>query len=133
MRRAAAAIAPLLILAACATPREACINDATHDLRRVNALVVETQQNLARGFGLETRQETRVVPSRCTGHGTDPEGNDFTFRYSCERTEVHDREYPVTIDIAAERRKLDQLLDQQRRLERQSQAQVQACIAAHPE
>ncbi len=133
MRRAATAIAALLILGACATPREACINDATRDLRQVNALILETQQNLARGFGLETRQDTRVVPSRCTGHGTDPEGNPFTFSYRCERTEVTDIQVPVTIDIAAERRKLDQLLEQQRRLERQSQAQVQACIATHPE
>ncbi len=131
--RFAAALAPLLILVACATPREACITEANRDLRRVNSLIIETQENLARGYGLETRQETRVRPARCTGRGVDPEGEPFSFRYDCERTEVIDRQVPVTIDLAAEQRKLTQLVAQQRQLERQSQAQVQACIAAHPE
>lgn len=133
MRLAAPALASLVILAACATPRESCINEATRDLRQVNALILETQQNLARGYGLETRQETRVVPSRCTGQGKDAEGNSFSFQYDCERTDVFDTQVPVTIDIAAERRKLDQLVAQQRVLERQAQAQTQACIAAYPE
>jgi len=133
MRLAAAALAPLLVLAACATPRESCITDATRDLRRVNALIVETQENLARGYGLETRQQTRVVHARCTGHGVDGEGEPFSFRYDCPRTDVTETQVPVTIDLAAERRKLDQLVAQQRVLERQSQAQVQGCIAAYPE
>lgn len=128
-----AALVPLLILVACATPREACITEANRDLRRVNALIIETQENLARGYGLETRQDVQVRPRRCTGHSVNSEGEPFTFRYDCDETQVIDRQVPVTIDLAAEQRKLEQLLAQQRQLERQSQAQTQACIAAHPE
>lgn len=131
--RLAAAFIPLLILAACATPREACVNDATRDLNRVNRLITDTQANIGRGFGLETRQETTVRRGRCTGTTVDSEGETISFRYACDRTEVVDREFPVTIDLAAERVKLSQLLDQQSRLERQSQARIQSCIAAHPE
>lgn len=131
--RIAAALAPLLILVACATPRESCINEANRDLRQVNALIIETQGNLARGFGLETRQDTRVRRGRCTGQGVGPDGEPFSFRYDCDRTEVVDTQVPITIDRVAEQRKLTQLIAQQRQLERQAQAQVQACIAAYPE
>ncbi|MCC7322051.1 MAG: hypothetical protein IT542_13865 [Rubellimicrobium sp.] len=133
MRHATLALLPLLALAACATPRESCINDATRDLRQVNALIQTTQANLARGYGIETRQETRVVPGLCDGESVDSQGNVTHFTYQCERTVVNEIEVPVVIDIAAERRHLDQLVEQQRRLERQSQAQIQACIAAYPE
>lgn len=129
MRLVAATLVPLLALAACATPRESCINDATRDLRQVNRFIAETQANIARGYGIEVRQETRVRMGTCTGETE--EGVEFEF--DCEKTEIIDREVPVPLDLAAERARLDSLLAQQATLERQSNAVVQACVAAHPE
>lgn len=131
--RFAAALLPLLALAACATPREACINDATRDLRQVNAFIAETQANLARGYALETRQEARVVRDICEGTIRREDGTVDIIRMPCERTELVDVDRPVPIDLTAERAKLASLLQQQAALERQSQAVIQACVAAHPE
>lgn len=129
MRLVVASLVPLLALAACATPRESCINDATRDLRQVNRFISETQGNIARGFGYETRQETRVRMGTCQGETS--EGVEFEFE--CEKTDIIDRRVPVPLDLAAERARLDSLLAQQATLERQSNAVVQACVAAHPE
>jgi hypothetical protein len=120
---------PLLALVACATPREACINDATRELRTVDQLIAQTQGNINRGYAIAEVQDVRTIRTRCTG--TNPDGTTFTF--PCQQTETVDRQQPVTIDIAAERAKLAQLRQQKTALERQSQATVQACIAAHPE
>ena len=122
-------LAALVLLSACATPREACISEASADLRRVNAFITDTQANIARGYALETRQEVRVREALC--YGLDSEGNPFSFE--CEKTEVIDVQVPVAINLAAEREKLDSLIAQQAVLERQSQARIQACIAAYPD
>lgn len=129
MRLAPLALLPLIVLAACASPRDSCINDATRDLRRVNAFITEAQENIARGYAFETRQEVRVRPDICEGVTEDG----VTFTYECERTAVVDVPFAVPIDIAAERAKLESLLEQQALLERQAEARIEACIAAYPE
>ena len=58
--RPALMILPFLALAACATPREQCIGQATRDLRVLNSLIAETQGNLARGYAIEEQQEVRT-------------------------------------------------------------------------
>lgn len=130
MRLSPLALLPALaLLAACATPRESCISAATGELRRVNSLIATTEANIARGYAFETRQEVRVRDGICEGETS--EGVTFTFE--CEKTEVVDVRVPVPIDVAAERAKLDSLIAQQAILERQSQAQIEACIAAYPD
>ena len=47
------ALVPVLALAACQTPREACLSQASSRLRTVDALIRETQGNLDRGFAIE--------------------------------------------------------------------------------
>ncbi len=120
---------PLLALAACATPRESCISEATRELRTLTALVNETQGNIARGYAIAEVQDVAVRRTRCTG--TNADGSTFTF--PCEETTTVTRQQPVAIDLRAERAKLDSLLERQALLRRQSDAQVQACIAAYPE
>lgn len=118
-----------LLLAACATPREQCINDVTRELRVLNGLVTETQQNISRGYALEEVQEVRVIRTTCTGNNDD--GSTFTF--PCEETQTFNRDVPVAIDLNAERAKLNSLLERQTQLERATDAAIQQCVATYPE
>ena len=128
MRRALFLV-PLLFLAACETPREACINNAMREQRTLNALVETTRANIARGYGLADQQEVRTRPDLCTG--TDATGAPITVR--CEKTEVTTVQVPVAIDLNAERAKLTSLLERHRLMESQTSAVMQQCIAAYPE
>lgn len=127
MRRALF-ILPLLV-AACATPREQCINDASRELRVLNSLVSETRANIDRGYALEETQEVRVVQTTCAG--TNEDGSTFTF--ACEETRTVEREVPVAIDLNAEQAKLDSLLERQSQLRTSTDAAIQQCVRVHPE
>lgn len=118
-----------VILAACATPREQCISEVSRELRVVNGLVTQTQQNISRGYALERVQDIRVVSTTCTG--TNADGSTFTF--PCEETETFNRSVPVAIDLDAERAKLESLLERQAQLQRATDAAIQQCVAAYPE
>jgi hypothetical protein len=127
--RKALLLLPLLALAACQTPREACISNARADLNVINGLIAETEANLARGYGIEQRQEIVDTQDICTQRNED--GSET--RYVCESQDIITIERPVTLDLVAEQRKLDQLRAQQTRLQSQVQQTIQACIAAYPD
>ncbi|MFN3662018.1 hypothetical protein [Yoonia sp.] len=129
MRRPALIILPLLALAACATPREQCINQATRDLRVLTNLVTETQGNLARGYALAEDQQVRTVRRTCRGRNSDG----TTFRYRCDETETFTTTRPVAIDLNAEQAKMNSLLERQRQQRAASDQTVAQCIAIHPE
>lgn len=120
---------PLIALAACATPREQCIAGANRPVATLDRLIIETQGNIRRGFALVEVQDVRVLRSSC--EGTNADGS--TFRFPCEETETFSRQQPVTINIAEERIKLDQLQERRAQSARAASAQVQQCIAVHPE
>ena len=120
---------PALALTACATPREACISSAQRELRIIDRLVAETQANIARGYAVEER--TEVVTVRGTCIGTNDDGSSFTF--SCPETETRTRTEPVAIDLAAERAKLDSLLERQAAQRSATEAAIQQCLVLNPE
>lgn len=122
-------LVPLLALTACATPRETCINQALRDKRIVDALVVETQQNIARGYALQERQDTRTIRDRCTGRT--PSGEEF--RYRCDRVDTFTTSVPVAINLADEQAKLQTLLERQAQNRATSDQAIAQCIAVHPE
>ena len=122
-------VLPFLVLAACQTPREACISQAQGELTVVNRLIAQTERNLARGFGLEERQE--VVIRRDTCEITNPDGTISTFR--CDRQEVVTSEVPVALDLNAERAKLASLREQQAALTSRVQSAIQQCVALYPD
>lgn len=123
MRRALLALP--LALAACETPRQACLSDAGRELATVEGLIREVQGNLGRGYAIEEDQILREVPDLCTVE--DEDGRERT--RLCERMEVRDIERPVAIDLRAERAKLDGLLDQRDSLLRTEGARRAACLA----
>lgn len=114
-----------LLLAACETPREACVSSANRELRTLNILVDETRLNIARGYAIGTRQEVRMVSNTCRTQT--PEGVITTF--PCDKTEIVDVEQPVAIDLNAERAKLDSLLERQAQMNRQLQPVLAQCQA----
>ena len=125
------ALGPLLALglAACQTPREACISQGSSQLRVIEGLIAETQGNLARGYAVEEDQEVRVRRDLCTVENDEGEVS----HVFCDRTVVTDIERPVAVDLAAERRKLDSLLDQRAGLQSQQLSRAQQCVALYPE
>ena len=129
MRQLAIALPALLVLAACATPREACVAAATREGRVVDALVAQTQGNLNRGFAIEERQEVRVRRATCEGEAEDG----TTFEVSCQKTDTVTVRDAVAIDLTAERAKLESLLERQRQNQINAQSAIQQCIAVHPE
>ena len=119
---------PLAALAACATPQEQCISDATRNLRVINGLVNETRANITRGYALEQVQTVRTVPRMCTGETAS--GDSYTYR--CDETETITSSRPVAIDLTAEQAKLTSLLDRQAQAQAASDAAVAQCRALYP-
>ncbi|GGL52128.1 hypothetical protein [Wenxinia marina] len=129
MRPVLPALAAILVLAGCLSPREACIASVSRELNTINSLIAETQGNLARGYALEERTEIYTVPRRCDG--TNADGTTFT--YSCPEQRTRSRNEPVAIDLNAERAKLNSLLERRASMEAGTNAAVRQCIASNPE
>ena len=129
MRLAFLALPAALALTACATPREACIGSVQRELRTIDRLIASTQANLARGYGLEERQEVRTVRGVC--EGTNDDGTTFTF--ACPQTQTRTTQVPVAIDLNAERRTLASLQERRAQQQAATDAAIQQCIARNPE
>lgn len=126
--RAALLIVPIL-LTACATPREACLDEVNREVRILDKLISETQANLTRGFAVEERQEVRTRRTFCTGKNEDGS----TFRFRCEETDTVTRTTPVAIDLNAERAKLTSLEQRQMQNISNAQAGIAQCLTRFPE
>src|SRR6056297_1080886 len=91
------------LVAACSTPRESCISDATSDYRTLQSLISEAQQNISRGYALHSETVPYTVQGIC--YRTDP--NTYqSIPYSCPSTQYRTQTTPVSIDVNAERAKL---------------------------
>jgi len=120
----------LLPLAACATPRQQCERAATEDLRIIDALIVETEQNIARGYRLERETHTRPRLTFCYGHHRYHDRFGLLF---CDTTETVVTERPVAIDVREERAKLASLKEKRPEVARRAARDLAACRARFPE
>ncbi|MFA8443404.1 hypothetical protein [Yoonia sp.] len=127
--RTALLMLPIVVLAACATPREQCINEVTRDTRVLGSLINEVRGNLERGYALEERQDVRIIPKTCRGR--DEDGNIFRFR--CDETRTFTTVVPVAIDLNVERAKLASLEERFAQTQAASNQAVAQCIATYPE
>ncbi|MGR3625249.1 MAG: hypothetical protein ACU0A0_03060 [Limimaricola sp.] len=127
MRPALLLVLPL-VLAACATPREACLSDVSRQGRVVDALIAQTRGNIARGYGIEEREELRTRRHLCRYRTDDGE----IVRRFCDRTVAEDIRVPVTLDIEAEKVKLDQLLARRERMAGAEATARAQCVARYP-
>ena len=119
-----------LILAACATPRAQCEAKATRDLRTLDALIVETEQNIERGYALDREVTERPRLTFCYGRRIDGARVGMTF---CNDTEVTVRDRPVAIDLRAERAKLASLREKRAEVARRTARALSACAARYPD
>ncbi|WP_212524869.1 hypothetical protein [Actibacterium sp. MT2.3-13A] len=121
----------VLPLAACATPRQQCESAATQDLRIIDALIVETEQNIARGYRLERETTTRPRLTFCyAGHPYRRERFGMVF---CNTTETVVTERPVAIDLKAERAKLASLKAKRPEAAQRAARALAACRDQFPE
>jgi hypothetical protein len=127
--RKALILLPLIGLAACASPQQSCISGVSRDLAVVSQLITQTELNIARGYGVDQRQEVRSIPRICYDERAD--GTIDTD--ICQSTYIRNVDVPVALDLDAERVKLRQLQEQRARLEGPTQAAIQQCLATYPE
>jgi hypothetical protein len=121
-----------LLLAACSTPRERCIDGATERYRTVASLISELRQTIARGYALHrervpyTRFDICFWSDPHTGHARP---------YSCPHTAWRTVTTPVAVDIAQERAKLaeyERLLPELRAEAAAGVAQCETVFPAEP-
>jgi len=117
-----------LTLAACATPQERCISNATKDLRTVERLITATERDLRRGFAVDRVPYTRTTFDLCLQQRK-TSGNVTLGATTCRTVETRYREVPRAIDRRAEQRKLADLKASRARLTRVTEAELRACAA----
>ena len=127
--RLALTILPLAALAACATPREQCLSQATRDARINAALIAEVEGNISRGFGVEVEERVRRVPRRCRGETESGE----PVITECDDVRIDKVRKPVALDLNAERAKLRRLLAERDRIAARTGTAVSQCQALYPE
>lgn len=128
-----AVLGGLMFLGACGTPQEQCINRSTRELRNLEYLLKETEENLARGYAWEEyevptwRREicgTQLVPGK--------DGPVERPRY-CLVRDVETKRRIKSIDPAEEARKRDALKAKIAAIMPQVEANIAACRATYPE
>ena len=118
------AMLPLLLaLAACATPREACISQAAAESRAIEARIRTVSGNINRGYAVHLSRRPSIGIVTCTG------GSSLRI---CQGISDGPRETPVAIDVTEERRKLAALQDQLAEARKRQNASVSACQAGYP-
>ena len=134
-------------LAACSTPQQRCISDATRDLNVVTALIARIEGDLARGYGLADKQVVSTVWRPCHYYrppmplpppppgtvGQRPPPMPFMGPQMCTDDVVQTIQVPVPIDVQAERRQLEDLRRKQAELSRAAGPAVAQCKAQYPE
>ncbi|WP_431298167.1 hypothetical protein [Tabrizicola sp. BL-A-41-H6] len=122
----------LLVLSACGTPQEQCINRNTRDLRNVDRLIAESKGNLDRGFAYEEVLVYRDVWVFCDRYDI-VDGHYAVQPRMCldDRPEFETR--PKAIDLAAEAKKLKSLEAKRVQLARAAQPVIAQCQAQYPE
>lgn len=121
------AILPLLLLAACADPRAACLTQATKDLSIVQALIADTEATIERGYAIQTETRTVIYTNFCVGSGNKNGG--FTF---CNYPHPGTIKTPVAVDLNVERAKLRSLRTKEGELKRSSAIAQQRCELEFP-
>ncbi|MHA6346566.1 hypothetical protein [Roseivivax sp. CAU 1761] len=113
---------PLLLLAACATPVERCVTQATEGLRAAEAELRTLEATLARGYAVEERVRSHPVFTTC---GFGPE------RRPCVAERVVRVPRKVPVNLVEVRRRADELRARLPELQRSADAGAGQCRAAY--
>ncbi len=123
--RPAVALALVLSLAACATPRERCVADANRTYDDTLKLLAVTEGNIARGYAVHRQQVPYQVTETCHDSKDRP--------YACTETRYRTQETPVSIDVAEERRKRAALQASLPGLRANAAERAAQCAVLYPE
>lgn len=127
-------LALLILLAACGTPQERCIDRATREVRAVEQLLAEVEGNLARGYAWEEKSVTRVRWEVCGYRQIQrADGTIVTLPDRCMQPYTDTIRSRVAIDPESEKRKRDALIAKRRALLPQAEANIAACKATYPQ
>lgn len=121
----------LALLAACATPQERCINQATRDMEVVDQLIAEIEGNLQRGFALQEETTYRTEFEDCTPNPT--KANPKPASQMCPVQVPITTTRPVAVDLSAESAKLASLQKKRDQQGKVAAAAIQQCRANFPE
>ena len=119
-----------LTLVACATPQQQCINSVAGNLHTIDGLILHTQGNLQRGFGFT--QTVRSVP-QFVPCSTSRDDSGSSTMDMCLVNTVQTFQQPVAIDLAAEQKKLSQLVARRAETAAQVGPAIAACQAQYPQ
>lgn len=122
----------VLVVAACGTPQEQCIQSNTRELRTVERLIAEVEGNLARGYAIQSYEVPTIEWVPCYPARPGKPGVPVEPRM-CPEQDYELRERNVPIDPLVERRKLDGLKARQAQLLRKAQSVIAQCKALYPE
>lgn len=117
-------LAAALVVAGCVDEYQQCLRNNAKDLQVVNELILKSQEILARGYDYETLVATEIEEVVCL--------TDLGQPATCLVEVGTTYQSPVAVDLDAERRKLAQLIDQRKVLERRYADVEKACRAAYP-
>ncbi len=115
----------LLGLAACSTPQQSCIRDASANYRSMLSQISTAEQNIARGYAVHTQEVPYTYADTCYTRTGEP--------YSCEQTAFRTQETPVSIDVRAEQDKLNALRARLPGVKAATDEAVAQCRIIYPE
>ncbi|PZR00786.1 MAG: hypothetical protein DI533_09730 [Cereibacter sphaeroides] len=127
----------LLLMAACGTPQERCINGVTRELRVINDLIQETELNLARGYRYDEITITRTfwVPCNPPIVVTQPNGSQQLIQPGgmCMDDEDEVIRRREAIDPISEQNKLNGLKKRQMALAKAAEPAIAQCRLLNPQ
>lgn len=112
---------PLLLLAACASPREQCEARALRDLRVVDRLIEDSRATLERGYALETVETERLRYTVCL--------DDDGARTFCWVRDRDSETRPVAVNLNEIRATLGSLTEKREELLVRARRDLEACRA----
>ncbi len=118
-----------LILIACGTPQEQCIDTATRDMRVVDRLIAQSEATLARGYAIE--EKTIYMPTwvNCARR----HGPDTPKPRLCLKDVPQTIRSAVAVDLTAEAAKRDSLKAKRAAQAKAAATAIKACKAQFPE
>lgn len=115
----------LLLLTACATPRERCISGATEDIRVLDRLIAQSRGTIERGYALDTERRTNWQWVIC---GRNSNG---AFRYCWQPYDSY-RRVPTAVNLNEEQQRLESMIVKRKQLAAELGPKIAACEATFP-
>ena len=115
----------LLLLSACATPLQQCLNAADRPQKELSRAIETAELNIARGYAVHRSRDYYTYWGTCHDY--------YKGYYLCPKTGTRIKETPVAIDVGEERKKLAALRKSLPGAQARAQTAAHQCRATYPE